>query len=150
MSNQLQKVNTEVEEKSIFDDVYDMEPYEKSMRNARIWLYVIAGFQLIMGVIEFNTVTDPTVASVAFGIDAFLALVFLGLALWSRKKPVVAFTVALIFYILIVLGLAVLSGDFTSMAKGIIFKILVVAALIKANRDARKYESIKASLGQAT
>lgn len=139
---------TEVKEESIFSDVYDLSPYEKTMRNARIWLYVIAGAQFILGIIEYNSVDDKTIAQIAFGIDAFLALVFLGLSLWSKKKPVVAFTIALIFYIVVVLGLALLSGDFTTLIKGIIFKILVVVALIKANRDARAYEAIKESLGE--
>lgn len=135
-------------QETIFDDVYDLAPYEKSMKNARVWLYVIAAIQVILGIVEFNTVDDPTIAAVAFGIDAFIALVFLVLALWSKKKPVIAFTIALSFYIVIVLGLTLVSGDFTNLAKGIILKVLIVAALIKANRDARKYEAIKQSLGQ--
>jgi len=139
-------IETEIKEESIFSDVYDLSPYEKTMKNARIWLYVIAGAQFIMGIIEYNSAGDATVAQIAFGIDAFLALVFLGLSLWSKKKPVIAFTIALIFYIVTVLGLAILSGDFTAIFKGIIFKILVVVALIKANRDAREYEAIKQSL----
>lgn len=140
--------DTTVKEASIFNDVYDLAPYEKTMKNARVWLYVIVGIQLIMGIIEFNTVEDSRVAAIAAGIDAFIALTFLGLALWSKKKPVVAFTIALVFYIVIVLGLALLSGDFTILVKGIIFKILVVVALVKANRDARQYEAIKQSLGE--
>lgn len=140
---------TNVKQESIFDDVYDLAPYEKTMKNARGWLYAIAVIQFIIGIVQYNTVDDPTVAAVAFGMDAFIALVFLGLALWSKKKPVVAFTIALGFYAVIILGIALLSGDFTSLVKGIIFKILVVAALIKANRDARKYEAIKQSLGQS-
>ena len=35
-----------------------------------------------------------------FGIDAFVAAIFLVLALWSRKSPVPAFTTALICYLL--------------------------------------------------
>lgn len=137
-----------VKEESIFNDVYDLTPYEKSMKNDRIWLYVITAAQFIMGIIEYNTIDDKTVAAIASGIDAFIAVTFLVLSLWSKKKPVIAFTIALVFYIVIVLGLALLSGDFMTLAKGIIFKILVVVALIKANRDARQYEAIKQSLGE--
>src|SRR5690242_16705263 len=99
MSGQVSSSNEPViKDESIFTDVYDLAPYEKTMKNARIWLYVIAGIQFIMGIYEYNTTADPTVAAVAFGIDAFIALTFLGLALWSRKKPVIAFTIALVFY----------------------------------------------------
>jgi hypothetical protein len=139
---------TATKQDTIFDDVYDLAPYEKSMKNARVWLYVIAAIQFILGIVEFNTVDDPTIAAVAFGIDAFIALVFLVLAVWSKKKPVIAFTIALSFYVVIIVSLALISGDFAGLAKGIIFKILIVAALIKANKDARKYEAIKQSLGQ--
>ena len=88
---------TVVKQETIFDDVYDLEPYEKTMKNARGWLYVIAVIQFIIGIVEYNTVDEPTVAAIAFGIDAFIAVVFLALSLWSKKKPVVAFTIALSF-----------------------------------------------------
>lgn len=148
MNEQIRPTAENLEEGSLFDNVYDLEPYEKSMRSARIWLYVIAGIQLIVGIIEYNSVNDPSLAAIVFGIDAGIALVFLALALWSRKKPVIAFTIALIFYLVVVIGVAILTGDFASLAKGIIFKVLVVVALSKANRDARRYESILSSLGQ--
>jgi hypothetical protein len=150
MSEQLPSATNEpvTKEESIFSNVYDLTPYEKTMKNARIWLYVIAGAQFIMGIYEYNTIDEKTVAAIASGIDALIAVTFLVLSLWSKKKPVIAFTIALIFYIVIVLGLALLSGDFTAIAKGIIFKILVVVALVKANRDARQYEAIKQSLGE--
>jgi predicted MFS family arabinose efflux permease len=150
MSEQFPSATNEpgTKEESIFSGVYDLAPYEKTMKNARIWLYVIAGAQLLMGIYEYNTIDDKTVGAIASGIDAFIALTFLGLSLWSKKKPVIAFTIALVFYIVIVLGLALLSGDFMTLAKGIIFKILVVVALVKANRDARQYEAIKQSLGE--
>jgi peptidoglycan/LPS O-acetylase OafA/YrhL len=135
-------------EESIFNEVYDLAPYEKTMKNARIWLYVIAAIQLIMGIVEFNTIEDSSIAPVAFGIDALIALTFLGLGLWSKNKPVIAFTIALAFYVIITIGFAIISGDFTVLVKGIILKIVVVGALIKANKDAREYEAIKQSLGE--
>ena len=130
---------------TIFNNLVDLEPYEKSLKNARVWLYVIAGIQFAMGIYEYFTVEDNVVAAVAFGIDAFIALGFLTLALWSKKKPVIAFAIALGFYILFLVSFIFL--DPANIFKGLILKILVIVALIKANRDARKYEEVKASLG---
>lgn len=134
------------ENANLFNDVFDLAPYEKSMRNARIWLYVIAGIQFLVGIFEYSTVPDKTVGAIAFGIDAGVALVFLVLALWSKKAPTVAFTIALVFYAVVVLAAMFL--DASNIYRGIILKILVVIALVKANRDARKYEEAKRALGE--
>jgi hypothetical protein len=143
MNDQATEMRSETsqEQESLFKDIYDLEPYEKSMKNARIWLYVISGFQFAVGIYEYNIVPDPTLAWIAFGIDAALALVFLGLALWSRKKPVPAFTLALSIYVIVQVGMMIL--DTSTIAKGLLIKILVVIALVKAHRDARKYEALK-------
>jgi hypothetical protein len=130
---------------SFLDEIADTEQYEKSLRTARIWLYVIAGLQLLMGFYEYGTTPDQAIGMIAFGIDAFVAVIFFVLALWSRKSPVAAFTTALITYILIVAGFCLL--DTSNIYKGIIVKVLVLVALFKANRDARKYEELKRSIG---
>jgi len=131
---------------TIFRDVLDTQPYQKSLKDARTWLYVVAGFQFLLGIFEYIQSDDRTVGTIAFGIDAFLAIIFLILALWSKKKPVAAFTTALIFYVLV--NLAFMMLDTSNMYKGIIIKILVVIALVKANTNARKYEAVKTSLGE--
>ena len=141
-----QAAETTEEPTSIFNELIDTAPYEKSMKNARIWLYVIAGFQFLMGIVEYAREEEPIVGWMAFGIDAFIAFLFLGLALWSRTKPVAAFTSALILYVLFVAAFCIL--DPTNLFKGIIFKILAVVALVKANKDARTYEAFKTSIGE--
>ena len=135
----------EQQPETIFSEIYDLEPYERTLKNARIWLYVIAGLQFIMGIIEYNREDDPVIGWTAFGIDAFIAVGFLVLALWSRKKPVPAFTIALVSYIVLHVGFSIL--DPSNLVRGIIIKILVIVALVKANRDARKYEEMKTLMG---
>ena len=137
----------ETTQSSIFNDVLNTELYEKTLKNARIWLYVIAGIQFLVGIFEYFSTADKSIGTIAFGIDAMLAVIFLVLALWSREKPVLAFTSALVFYLLVHIGFMML--DPTNIFKGIIIKIFVVMALVKANRDARKYEGVKASLGES-
>ena len=129
---------------SIFTNLVDLAPYEKSLKNARTWLYIIAALQFGIGIFEYFTIDDKTVADVAFGIDTFVAQVFLGLALWSKKKPLVAFSIALGFYALFHITFMIL--DPATIAKGIIMKVLIIIALVKAIKDAKQYEEVKASI----
>ena len=114
------------------------------MKNARIWLYVIAGIQTAMGFYEYATTADQTVAIVALCIDAFVGLSFLVLALWSRKKPYLAFVCALSFYALFNIAFMVL--DASNLYRGVILKLIIVIALVKAIKDAKKYEEVKAAM----
>jgi hypothetical protein len=148
----ISRMSTDVEQQSpdpesIFNNLVDLELYEKSLKNARTWLYVIAAFQFLMGVYEYFTVEDNVVAAIAFGIDAFIGLTFLALAIWSKKKPTIAFALALGLYVLFLISFMIL--DSSNIFKGVIIKILVIVALVKANRDARKYEEVKASIVQS-
>jgi peptidoglycan/LPS O-acetylase OafA/YrhL len=125
-------------------DLLDTTPYQKSLKTARIWLYVIAGFQTAMGFFEYFTTPDPKVAAIALAIDALIGALFLILALWSRRKPVVAFTAALVFYLLVIAGFMFL--DPANLFKGLLVIILVVLALVKANKDAGKFEAVQESI----
>jgi hypothetical protein len=148
-TNTTEPISTQEEpapQTNLFADVADTEPYEKSMKNARIWLYVIAGFQAVMGIIEYNMIDEAALGMMASGIDFTLALAFLGLALYSKKDPVTAFTIGLVLYVVII-G-AVMFLDPASAFKGIIIKAFSIIALVKANKDARKYVEIKKSFGE--
>ena len=131
-------------QETIFNDVLDLAPYEKSLNNARVWLYVVAGLQFAVGLYEFFSIEDNLSAAISFGIDAFIGLSFLILALWSKQKPFVAFTIALVLYLII--RLIVIYLEPSSIIKGIIFKVLIIVALVKAIRDAKKYEEIKSAM----
>lgn len=146
MSEHKVPLHEEEEAPSLFSNLIDTEPYEKSMRSARNWLYVIAAIQFIMGIVEYNTADDTTVGWIAFGMDAVVAVVFLLLALWSRRNPVPAFTTALISYVLVVAAFGLL--DPSNLLRGILLKIFIVAALVKANKDARTYTQMKQSVGE--
>ena len=131
---------------NIFSGMVDYSPLEKSMKNARIWLYVISGMQLILGSYDKATELDPVNGWLAFGIGAGIGMNFLGRALWSWKKPRLAFTLALILYVFFNISFMVL--DPSNILKGILIKAIIVVALIKANKNARKYEEIRNSIGE--
>ena len=125
---------------TIFNDLITTDEHEKKFKTARIWLYVLAGFQFVIGIIEYVR-EEGMVAWFAAGVDWFIALCFLLLAVWSKKKPATAFLTSLIFYGCIIVALALL--DPTSILKGIIFKILIIIALYKAYTMAKEYEALK-------
>ena len=91
---------------SVLLDMADISGYDKNLRNARIWLYVITGMQIVLGIYEGLNLknVDSSVQWLAFGIDAGLGLLFLTCALWSYKKPYTAFLTAFVLYILISLA----------------------------------------------
>src|SRR5947209_20515945 len=93
---------------TIFSDMMDTKPYEKNLRTARIWLYVVAGIQAAIGVYEYASTSDKDLAVAAALIDGGIAVMFLLLAVWSYKKPAIAFMTALIAYIVIHVGMMIL------------------------------------------
>jgi hypothetical protein len=98
-----------------------------------------------MGIYEYSQY-GGTIGAIAFGIDALVAVSFLACALWSRKQPVPAFITALVLYIVFIVAFAIL-GDFSNVARGIILKVLIIGALIKAVKDAKAYTRVKESFG---
>ncbi|MDB5206812.1 MAG: hypothetical protein JWR72_1887 [Flavisolibacter sp.] len=130
---------------TIFGDLADTTKYEKGLKNARIYLYIIAALQVGVGIYEYVTTDDKNLALIAGGLDAGIGILFLLFAVWSYKKPAPAFITALITFLVIHIALSVL--DPTHLYRGIILKILVVIALIKGFKDARQVEKIKASIG---
>ena len=130
---------------SVLLEMADMSGYDKNLRNARIWLYVITGMQIILGIYEAMTLKDveTSVQWVVFGIDAGLGFLFLACALWSYKKPYAAFLTALILYIIVTVAAFIIEPANINLS--IIIKIVVVVALFRAVKDAREIEDMKNS-----
>lgn len=134
-------------EESIFNELVDTAPFQKSLKTARIWLYVIAGFQLLLAVINYFSLKneDPDAALAAASIYCIIAAVFYLLALLSRRKPATSFLLALIFYIAMSIGNAFLEPE--SLTRGLLLRILVIAALAKGWTNAREVEKRRIPLG---
>ena len=69
-------------------------------------------------------------------IDGGIGALFIGLFFWSKEKPEAAFLTGLIVYILILLLMAVVEP--TSIIKGIIMKIIIIATLVSGLRAVKK------------
>ena len=134
---------------TIFSDMTDTKPYEKSLKTARIWLYVIAAIQLGYGIYSYFSLKeeDEYLGLIVGGIYAGVAALFFGLALWSYKKPTIAFMTALIAYVVIQISTAIIEP--TTIYRGIVLKILLIVALVKAFKDAREVEKLRESVGQS-
>lgn len=149
-TNELNNQEGELSEQpTIFSDIsVDNSAYEKNIRNARVWLYIIGGLQLLTGVYEYSKYPDysDSIRWMIFGLDVFIGLVFLGLVILSYKKPVVAFTVSLVFYIVVNIWVLYSSG-ISALSFQLIIKVLVIIALIKAIKDAREFAALKKGLG---
>ncbi|MGE5105900.1 MAG: hypothetical protein ACM3H8_00010 [Sphingobacteriales bacterium] len=124
----------------VLSDIENFTKHEKTLKNARVWLYIIAGLQFVMGVYELLTI-DGTIGIFAFLIDAAIAFVFLILSFWSKKNPSTAFLTALIFYLVLYILLGI--SDQGNFIKGILVKIFVVIALAKAYNNAKEISDLK-------
>ncbi len=133
--------STTSSQESIFSDIVNTKPYEKGLRNARIYLYIIAVIQFGVGIYQYTTVSDQETALIIGGIPAAIGILFLGFAIWSYKKPAAAFMTALITFV--VSHIATMILDDTAIYKGIILKILVIVALVKGFKDARQVEKLR-------
>lgn len=132
-------------DETILDNVVDTTPYEKNLKNARVWLYVIAALQTIIGIVEYNTINEQELATIAGLIDVGIAFSFFALALWSRHQPFAAFTTALVIYVTINLASMVLNPS--GISAFFLVKIFVVIALVKAINSAREISRVKESMG---
>ena len=73
-----------------------------------------------------------------------LPVIFLLLAQWSKKKPFTAMVVALVFYVTMILADAFANP--LNIASGIILKVIVIGAMIKAIKGAREAQNIMQDL----
>jgi hypothetical protein len=138
---------TSTTQETIFSDVVDTTPYEKNLKTARIYLYILTALQIGVGIYQYTTTEDRELALIMGGIPAGIGILFLLFAIWSYTKPAIAFMTALVTFI-VAHGITMFF-DTSSIYKGIILKILVIVALIKGFNDARQVEKLRESVGRA-
>lgn len=136
---------TQPSQETIFSDVLDTTPYEKNLKTARIYLYIVAALQIGVGAYQYSKAADPELGFWLGGIPAALGVLFLLFAIWSYKKPAIAFMTALIVFV--VAHIATMVADPSYIYKGIILKVLVVMALVKGFKDAKEVEKLRESAG---
>ena len=127
------------QQENLLDDVYDdsMEGYDKPVKKARNILLLIGAFQLI----AIATVTDlPELEMwITVGIYVFFAALFVGLGLWTKKRPYYAILTGLIIYGSLLVFSAVLEPE--SIVKGIILKVVAITLLISGLKNAKEVQT---------
>jgi hypothetical protein len=132
-------------DKNEFDYAYEVKRYELTKAREKIStgvtiLYVLAG--LIFLVNGAFYIGDKDIAYLLTAI--IVPAIFLALAWWSKTKPFTAMVVALVFYVTMLLATAF--TEHLSALRGIIIKVVVIGALIKAVRGGREAQNIMKEL----
>ena len=135
------------EEESIFDmSEYDMRGYDKHIRNARIVLYLLAGFQ-VLALAGLQSGMEELAKIITIGLTIALAAFFVGCALYSKKKPVLSITAALIVYS-ILLVFDIILNTMSIIGFGLIIKAVIVIFLVRGVQNAREIERVRKTFGK--
>ena len=121
-------------------DEFSLEGYDKSIRNARTALFVVAGVQLLFGII-YGLAQGNEEAMPIMIVAIVIAAIFFGLGMWTKSKPYTAILTGLILFIALHILEAVV--DPASIVRGIILKVLVIVYLGKSLKDAREAQEMK-------
>ncbi len=127
----------------------EMQGYETAVRKARNALFWTAGL-VFLGEMIAMWRSGVGFDAIIFGIALVEAGIFIGLALWTKKKPHTAVVTGLIVFILFIILSVVLNGmaDGTEGAmkalfSGAIVKAIILVTLIKAISDANALQKAK-------
>jgi hypothetical protein len=143
--------NTQMPEPDRQDTIFNEEEflntgYDKPVRQARNTLFVVAAIQFIFGLITMYPIEDVAVKWVTFSIVVFISGIFVGLALWTKKKPYTAILTGLIIYCLLLL--VDLFYQPSSIIKGLIMKIIVIVYLVKGLSNAKETQQLQKAFGK--
>jgi hypothetical protein len=129
-----------------YDDVkqLEMQGYESGIRKARNALFFAAGIYLVWELIGI-AVADIPFSFIPMTYWLILGAVvgsFIGLAIWTRKRPYSAIIAGLILFILLwILSIVIAGGE--AIYKGILVRAIVIVILIKALKPAKEWEDLK-------
>ena len=119
-----------------------MEGYDKPVKKAQGILFAIAAVELI-GI--FMAPKEPAIVRTTVIIASItVALIFAGLALWTKRKPFDAIITGLIIYSLLIILGALL--DPATILNGILLKVVIYVLLISALSNARDVQRWKDSM----
>ena len=119
----------------------DLEGYNLKIERVRNWFYYLAGLLIVIGIIVLLTNKDNE-DILALVIPQFiLAILFLILGSYSMKKPLACIVSGLSLYIIVQILNAIQNPIL--IAKGFIFKIIIIGVLIRGIKSAIEIEKIR-------
>ena len=118
----------------------DFEAHEKQIKDAGKTLFWIAGLTFLGELISLAVNKDNANPGIVLGVGAFMAVIFIGLGFWSRKKPTAAIITGLCVYLFIHLLAAI--GDPLTLVQGVIVKIVIIGYLIKGIKSSLEADKL--------
>jgi len=122
----------------------DLADYNNQIKKAGTALYWIAGILVFGGVLFYFTNSEDEDKLTLLIVNLVIAMIFVALGGWSQKKPLAAIISGASLYGIMVILNAI--DNPLTIVRGIIFKIAVIAALIKGIKSALEAEKVKKEL----
>lgn len=122
----------------------DLEEHDKKIRTSGLYLKVIGGISLVMGLVGCFTASDQEEGQAVLIVNIILAVIYFSLGFWSKYKPMTAIITGFIVFVLVIL-LNMLDEP-ASVLKGAILKIFVISAFIKGIISVSEANKIKKEL----
>jgi type III secretory pathway component EscR len=147
MSEEQNQPNTTNENKDEITEYYEgvkqleISGYETGIRKARNALFITAGLVFLSEMISAFA-ADLVLSPVFWGIILIECGIFVALGFWTKSKPYAAVIIGLVIFLLLWVLAIVLNG-YRAIYSGIIFKIFVIVALVRAIGPAKAWEEMK-------
>jgi hypothetical protein len=122
----------------------ELEDLNKKIRSATTTLYVLAGLSFVSGIVIYSINKEEIRANFNLIIFMVMAVLYVGLAIWCKNKPVAAIISGLVLYIGFQIILAF--DDPMNLVRGIIWKILIIVYLLKGMKSAFDAQKIRKEL----
>lgn len=113
---------------------FSKDDIEKKVKEARIVLFVIAGFTVVQGAIIYF----KEESGLLLVVNIILAAIYAGLGFWAKKKAFAAILTGTLIYLSVMILNAFVNP--LTIIQGIIFKVVFLVAFIKAAYGAYKYK----------
>ncbi|MBN2728150.1 MAG: hypothetical protein JXR53_02915 [Bacteroidales bacterium] len=115
---------------------------KSAVKRGRIVLYLLAGFNLLVGIIMW-LITDDI--SILIG-SIIGAGIYFALAEWSKKKPFPAILIGFFVYIVFMLINAII--DPNTLYQGLIIKIVIILGFVYGFKGAKEAENLEKELNE--
>ncbi|QQS50991.1 MAG: hypothetical protein IPM71_15665 [Bacteroidota bacterium] len=111
---------------------------KENIRNARIILFVIAAFNILLPILKYSEVTN---GGVQIGIGIFIGFIFLFFGIIAKKKPFISILIPLILLIIFYALIAIIQP--ISLVQGVVWKVIFITGLVYSLITIKESDKIK-------
>lgn len=123
-----------------FEEI-DMFAYNKTLRQAGNTLYYLSGVFVFSAILYFFMHKDEAEVAAVVVTNVVMAIIFLVLGAYSRRKPLACLISGLSLYIIVQVLNAIVEP--MTIVQGIIIKIIIIGYMIKGIKSASEIEKIR-------